>query len=287
MISTLPLKIMNMRNKAILLAVFVGLLFSKSGTAQTNWTGLGVDATDWSEALNWSAGAPSSTTVANLVFPAGDTDDIIIGADSVAMGLVYGSDLSFSRFLVTGPGVSLTIGASGLTNSSSLAIEHAAATVLSSNSTFSAGALGLTMEKSLSVQTNTLSVASSVGSLILQGGTSFGISSLSTFGKIAGTGSVQLSGALTFSFTSAVGAGSWDFINQTPSGTLSSVQLSDSYAGGLTQSTPGLWTGSIGGLDWSYASSTGVLTAVPEPSTWLLLTAGLTTMVIFRRRRQS
>jgi hypothetical protein len=44
-----------------------------------------------------------------------------------------------------------------------------------------------------------------------------------------------------------------------------------------------------GGLAWDTSNlGSGVLAVVvPEPSTWLLLTAGLTTVVVFRRRRRN
>lgn len=278
-----------MKIKVFALAILCGVISSSLGySAVTNWTGNStIDTTDWNDVTNWSGGVPSVTTVANLVYPAGDTEDIIIGVDSAALGLIYGPDLTFNKFLGTAVGATLTIGSSGITNSSTLAIDHAAVTALGASCTFDAGSLGLTMSSALDVKSNSLTVAASTGTLILSGGTSFSVSSLSTFGNIAGTGAVQLSGALTFDFTSAVGVGTWDFINQTPTGTLTSVQLFDSYAGALVESTPGNWTGNIGGLDWTYLSSTGVLTSVPEPTTWALLAAGLTTVSIFRRRRRN
>jgi len=56
--------------------------------------------------------------------------------------------------------------------------------------------------------------------------------------------------------------------------------------GAFSQLTPGNWasTAPIGGLDWTYKASTGVLTAVPEPTTWALL-AGSLLMVLGCRRR--
>jgi|GEM_PF-2592871 len=263
----------------------------------TDWTGNStVDTTDWSDATNWSAGVPTITTVANLIYPAGDAADIVISTDSSAIGLVYGADLTYYKFLGTASKVTLTIGSSGITNLSTnalndsavpSAINHAANTALGASSTFSAGTLGLEMNGSLDIKTNTLTVATVAGTLILDGGTSFSVASASTYGKIAGTGLVQLSGALTFDFTTPVGAGTWDFINQTPTGTLTSLSLADSYSGSFTETTPGSWDATAGGLTWNYKAATGILTSVPEPPTWALLAGSLTTVMVFRRRRRS
>ena len=141
-----------------------------------------------------------------------------------------------------------------------------------------------------SINAYTLNVAASTGTLILQGETSFSVSS-STQGKIAGSGSVEFSGAVSFNFTSAVGVGSWDFISQTPTGTPTGVKLADYYNLSLIEEIPGNgnWAGSSGGLDWTYIASTGVLTAaaVPEPSTWALFAFSLTVVTVLRRRRNS
>lgn len=285
-----------MKIKAFTLAVIATVASINFGySVTTNWTGLsGVDTTDWSDATNWSAGAPTITTVANMVYPAGDAADIFISADSSALGLIYGADLTYYKFVTTGSGVTLTIGSSGITNLSTSAlndsavpsaINQPAATALGASCTFSAGTLGLEMSGALDIKTNTLTVATGAGTLILDGGTSFSVSSPTTYGKIAGTGPVQLSGPLTFDFTAAVGAGTWDFINQTSTGTLTSLTLTDSYSGAFTETTPGSWDATAGGLTWNYKATTGILTAVPEPATWALLAGGLTTVLVFRRRR--
>lgn len=280
-----------MKIKSLALAITV-LSINVGYSVTTNWTGgSGVDTTDWSDATNWSAGVPTITTVANLVYPAGDLEDILISSDSSALGLIYGADLTYYKFLTTSGGVTLTLGSSGITSNANgvgQAIEHAAATALGASSTFTAGTLGLVMSGAFDTKTYTLNVAASTGTLLLQGGTSFSVASASNYGNIAGTGAVQLSGALNFNFTTPVGVGTWDFISQTPTGTLTSVALGDSYTGAFTEATPGNWVATAGGLNWSYQASTGILTSViPEPSTWALLACGLTTVIVFRRRKRA
>lgn len=236
-----------------------------------------MDTTDWSDAANWSAGVPTPTTTANLVYPAGDVADILIGSDASVLGLIYGADLTYYKFLVTGAGAKLTIGAGGIINNSTgvgRSIDHSAATILGASSTFNAGTLGLTLSGTFNIRTNTLTVASSTGALILQGGTSFEVSSLSTYGRITGPGTVELSGALDFIFDSPLGVGTWDFINQTPAGTLTSVQLGGYTNASFIETTPGNWDATAGGLTWNYKANTGVLSVIPEPATALLFGFG-------------
>lgn len=277
-----------MKYKVLPLAILFICAFANVGfSGTTTWVGNG-DASNWSDPLNWSGGVPTATTVASLPFPAGDTYDININSNTSVQGLIFGADLTYDTQLLSGSGVTLTLGASGLTNNSTkYQIFTEAAMALGTSCTFSAGPLGFVQDKSLNIQTNTLTVATGASTLILQGGTLLGVSSPSIYGKIAGTGPVEVSGALTFDFTSAVGPGTWDFINQTPTSplALTSVSLTDSYSGAFTESTPGSWDATAGGLSWNYKASTGVLTAVPEPSTWVMLVGGLGSLLAFRRRR--
>jgi hypothetical protein len=95
-----------------------------------------------------------------------------------------------------------------------------------------------------------------------------------------------LDNAITFNFTTATGAGSWDIATMTPTGTLTGVSLVGSYAAAFTETIPGSWDATLGGgLTANYKATTGVLTVVPEPTTWALLAGSLTTVMVFRRRR--
>ena len=69
------------------------------------------------------------------------------------------------------------------------------------------------------------------------------------------------------------------------SGDFSAINLIGSYTGNLTNNS-GVWTGSAGGLDFTYTQATGDLGVVPEPSTWALLAGAGTFLLVLRRRRK-
>jgi autotransporter-associated beta strand protein len=98
-------------------------------------------------------------------------------------------------------------------------------------------------------------------------------------------GLFSLNGTLVLNFSNAL-IGSWDLFNLS-SGSVSgftTVTLAGSYSGSLTNSG-GVWTGVAAGADVTLSESTGVLTVVPEPSTWALLIVSLAGVLFLRRRR--
>lgn len=101
-------------------------------------------------------------------------------------------------------------------------------------------------------------------------------------------GSSFLAGGESFSlFTAADGTS----IPASVTGSFASINLLGGYTGSLTNNS-GVWTGTIGGVDFTFTQSTGLLTTalsgspVPEPSTYAAL-AGLAVLgfVATRRRR--
>lgn len=98
---------------------------------------------------------------------------------------------------------------------------------------------------------------------------------------ILGTGTVQLDGEFVFDLSNAAPAGSWEIVDITNlaatfSGTFSVAGFND--AGG------DLWTKIVGESTYTFNEGSGMLTAVPEPGTWvLLLGAGI--LFLFRSRR--
>jgi autotransporter-associated beta strand protein len=97
---------------------------------------------------------------------------------------------------------------------------------------------------------------------------------------------------LKFSGTFTNGA-SFDLFNLA-SGTadgFTAISITGSYVGSLTESTSGIWTGTVGGQDFTFTEASGVLnvasSAIPEPSTYAffagVLSVGLA--AVLRRRR--
>ncbi len=108
-----------------------------------------------------------------------------------------------------------------------------------------------------------------------------------TFDQVIGINAMTLDGALVLSLTGTYGVASWDLFDFTSeSGNFASVTLSGSYSGTLSR-TGDLWTGNVGGQDWTFSQLTGGLSVVPEPSTWVLLAGGLTVTMVLRRRRNA
>ena len=71
-------------------------------------------------------------------------------------------------------------------------------------------------------------------------------------------------------------------------GTFSSITVAGSYSGSLTESS-GVWTGRLGGQDFTFTNSTGSLVIVPEPAISLLAGLGVvaTAVQACRRLRRS
>jgi autotransporter-associated beta strand protein len=107
------------------------------------------------------------------------------------------------------------------------------------------------------------------------------------FDKLAGIATFAMNGDITFTLSGTYGSASWDVMDFTSkSGNFDSITLAGSYTGTFTR-IGDTWTGVAGLSDWTFEQSTGVLSVVPEPSTWVLLAFSLTTMMAFRRRCRS
>ena len=106
------------------------------------------------------------------------------------------------------------------------------------------------------------------------------------FDRIVGIDSFTQAGTVTFTLTGTYTTASWDvfdFAGKT--GGFHAITLTGSYVGTLTLTDTDLWTGHIGGQDWTFHQATGVLTVVPEPATCLLTGLGLG-LVLFRINRR-
>ena len=122
---------------------------------------------------------------------------------------------------------------------------------------------------------NSPGVLSFAGDLTLEGAVVMELNGLSRATQYDGIdvgGQLTYGGALTLNFGSAFANGDsfnlFDF--GSAAGSLDSITFTGAYAGVLANDS-GLWTGNIGGQDFSYLESTGELNVVPEPSTCALL----------------
>jgi len=106
-----------------------------------------------------------------------------------------------------------------------------------------------------------------------------------------GTGLLTYGGALTLDFTAATADGNnYDLFNiglGGSTGSFASVNLMGTYTDTLVNNL-GVWSVTNSGFIFTFTEATGNLgiAAIPEPTTWLLAAFGLTTVVVFRRRRR-
>lgn len=106
---------------------------------------------------------------------------------------------------------------------------------------------------------------------------------------ITGPGAITLDGDFRFDLTTAgttVG-NSWQIIDvttltETFGGTFQALSTIGSFS-----NNSGIWTIAENGVIYEFSQSSGLLSVVPEPSTWLLLAFGLTFVVTLRRRRSA
>lgn len=105
-----------------------------------------------------------------------------------------------------------------------------------------------------------------------------------SYDKIVGIDALSLNGDLTISLSGSYTNASWDLFDfASKSGNFDTIVLAGSYAGSLNRSGD-LWTGTIGGQNWTFSQVTGGLSVVPEPATWALVAGGLTVTMVLRRR---
>ncbi len=100
--------------------------------------------------------------------------------------------------------------------------------------------------------------------------------------QINGSGKLDLYGDFNFNLTGAAEVGSWNIVNV---GSLTELFVSTFTVVGFTDAGSNTWTKVNGTSTYTFSEATGTLSAVPEPSTWVLLALSLLVVVTLRRRR--
>lgn len=253
--------------KTLCLLVFLIGLAPASLPAQTLWTN-GAGNSLWSDAGNWSAGVPNSASATQISTQ--PTDDFI-GID-VGAGNVTVASLTFNNTLTAPVSIltivdQLTVGGnianlSGFGHTLNLVVNAGASATY-------AGGSGLSFS-TLNVGTRNIATT---GNLAVLDTLIFDINSATAFGTI---GAIDAAGAmieLSFHF---------DTTTLTPGTTFDFT--TGSFAGSTLGSLPGL----ANGMSWNtnaFASS-GVLSVVPEPSSFILLCAAAFLSNMVRPRRK-
>ncbi|MCX6961682.1 MAG: autotransporter-associated beta strand repeat-containing protein [Verrucomicrobia bacterium] len=108
-------------------------------------------------------------------------------------------------------------------------------------------------------------------------------------GKLDATGvALTYGGNVTLNITTATPLSSYNlFVFSSELGTFSSIALTGSFSGNMTNSS-GVWTASSNGYDFTFSESNGVLSAataaIPEPGTWVLV--GIAAIFFLYRMRR-
>ena len=247
----------------------IGLLgLLTTSFAQTIWTDGGQDS-QWSTLGNWSTNVVpiSSTAVQIGTQPTGDQIGVDTGATTIASftfnnTLTHAVDVTLFQV-----GDALQVNGaiannSGFTNSFSLPVTAGASAIWTGPLSFTAQTVFGTNQITLS---NAISFTNSL---------SFDITNTTTYGRFLGSGNATVTGA-TINIGGTYAGNSGDTFDLT----------TGTFAGATIGTLPTL----SNGLSWNSSTflTNGVLTVtgVPEPATWALLTASLTTVMILRRRK--
>jgi hypothetical protein len=106
------------------------------------------------------------------------------------------------------------------------------------------------------------------------------------YDRVVGINQFSQNGALTISLTGLYTVATWDLFDfSSKLGNFSQVNLTGSYSGGLTLAGE-TWSGTVGGQNWTFDQTNGILTVIPEPGTFTLFGIGATFMLWNLRRRR-
>jgi len=154
----------------------------------------------------------------------------------------------------------------------------------SASSLSKTGIGNLELQGSLTYSGNT-TVAAGTLSLTASSNIKFNIGTSGSNNNIQGAGTVSLDGSFTFDLTSAATNGTWNIVDVS---TLTETFGTNFAVVGFTEINSGIWETTANGATYEFRELSGVLNAVPEPSTAaLLISTGLFLGLGLRRSRKS
>ena len=266
-----------MKKNNLLLILFATIFPVVSYGADVTWTDGGGDGY-WETATNWSSNpslpsASSNVTINTTV----SAPPLFIDSTVEILSLNIGASANLGVppiFGTNGPGSLQVDGNVTYSQSSSLQLQLPV--IVGASSTWS-GPLDFANNISLYKSSGAATTMTIAGTTIFETVVNLTIDNATTNSAVnVASGSATFTGATIKIFANTgyapVAGNSWTFTN--------------SNFSGATLDTSNITLGA--GLSWSPTAtflSTGVLTVVPEPTTWALLAGSLTTVMVFRRRR--
>lgn len=252
---------------AFLAAIFCG---AASLPAQTVWNNPANDSS-WTNPANWSAGVPGPTSAVSIqAQPADDTLGIDTGGTATVASFTFDAALTASVDVVPLFNETLQVNG-GITNNDANAHRFSLPVIAGANATFAGGSAGLTFD---SLFVGSHSVATT-GSITIDSFLTFSLNSAASYSQI---GLVNVSGATININVSGYTANWGDTFDFSPSAS------SGAFTGAIFNpaSLPALG----GGLEWDTSKflSEGVITVVPEPSSWALAALGVGVLAWMRWR---
>lgn len=207
-------------------------------------------------------------------------------SNAILLGTTGAATLLHNRSIALTLTNNIDVGASGATIGASNASDSTFSGVISGAGSTLISGTGLTQFTGVNTNAgNTTINAGSALTLTGPGELRFTLGNSGISNQVLGTGGVTFDGFFRIDAAAASQVGSWSLVNV---GTLSESfgpSFGLAFVGGPTFSDDG--GGFYTSGDWSFDTGSGVLTAVPEPSVWALVIAGLLGVIVFRRRRQA
>ena len=253
---------------AITIGLFGLFILLTSSFAQTIWTDGGLGDQSWINSANWSAGVPTSSSAVQIgTQPTGDAIAVDTGGPTTVASFTFNSSLTTVVEIAAAGFETLQVNGA-ITNNSTFTDTFSLPVTAGASATWK-GPLSFTAQTVLGTNQITLSNAISFTNSL-----SFDITNTTTYGRFLGSGNATVTGA-TINIGGTYAGNSGDTFDLT----------TGTFAGATIGTLPTL----SNGLSWNSSTflTNGVLTVtgVPEPATWALLTASLTTVMILRRRK--